>query len=98
MNETKDGCMHRFNDISFVCCRGPVDPGYCVCSRDESTLRRYAAGEQLRPMRKDEREWCVDQADYAGEGYYNQAKLETMSDQDLASATLNAWKMYASSA
>lgn len=63
--------MKRFNDISFVCCRGPVDTGYCMCSRDESTLRRYSAGEALRPMTADERAWCVDEADRAGEGYYS---------------------------
>jgi len=83
----------RFSDISFVCCRGPVDPG-CVCTRDESTLRRYAAGETLRAMTSDERKWCIDEADWAGEGYYKSEELEAMSDKDLARAVLKAWHMY----
>lgn len=86
----------RFSDISFVCCRGPVDPG-CVCTRDESTLRRYAAGETLRAMTSDERKWCIDEADWAGEGYYKSEELEAMSDKDLAHAVLNAWHMYVQS-
>jgi hypothetical protein len=85
----------RFNDISFVCCRGPVDTGYCMCSRDESTLRRYSAGEALRPMTADERAWCVDEAYRAGEGYYNsEHELMAMDDKALAGAVLNAWHMY----
>jgi len=86
--------MERFGDISFVCCRGPVDTGYCLCSRDESTLRRYSAGEILRPMTAEERAWCVDEADRAGEGYYNSEELTGRNDKDLAGAVLNAWNMY----
>ncbi len=89
--------MERFGDISFVCCRGPVDPGYCVCSRDESTLRRYSAGESLRPMNTDEMAWAVSEADRAGEGYYKSAELDGMTDKDLAGAVLNAWHMYVQS-
>lgn len=87
----------RFSDISFVCCRGPVDTGYCVCTRDESTLRRYAAGETLRAMTPDERQWCIDEADRAGEGFYKSAELSAMDDQELAGAVLNAWHMYVQS-
>ena len=89
--------MGRFNDISFVCCRGPVDTGYCVCSRDESTLRRYSSGEHLRPMTDEERAWCVDEADGCGEGYYSESELTRMDDKALADAVLNAWHMYAQS-
>lgn len=89
--------MERFNDVSFVCCRGPVDTGYCVCTRDESTLRRYAAGEALRPMRADEREWCIEEADRSGEGHYNRPELERMTDAQLGHAVLNAWSMYVQS-
>lgn len=89
--------VSRFNDISFVCCRGPVDTGYCVCTRDESTLRRYSAGEALRPMTADERAWCVDEADRAGEGCYSEPELIAMDDTTLADAVLNAWHMYVQS-
>lgn len=89
--------VRHFGDISFVCCRGPVDTGYCLCARDESTLRRYAAGEALRPMTNDERAWCVDEADRAGEGYYSEPELTAMDDKVLADAVLNAWHMYVQS-
>jgi hypothetical protein len=89
--------MQRFGDISFVCCRGPVDTGHCVCTRDESTLRRYAMGETLRPMTEAERAWCVDEACWRGEGYYNAPELEALVDKALAQAVLDAWHMYAQS-
>lgn len=92
-----DRIVSIFHDISFVCCSGQADTGYCVCTREESTLRRYSAGETLRPMTGDEREWCVDEADRAGEGYYNKAELSAMDDEALADAVLNAWNMYVQS-
>jgi hypothetical protein len=91
--------MTLFNDISFVCCRDPLAGGgcCCVCTREESTLRQYSAGEILRPMTDDERAWCVNEADRAGEGYYSEPELTSMDDQALASAVLNAWNMYVQS-
>lgn len=57
----------------------------------------YAAGETLRAMTPDERQWCIDEADRAGEGFYKSAELSAMDDQELAGAVLNAWHMYVQS-
>ena len=56
-----------------------------------------SAGEALRPMSVTEREWCVDEADRAGEGFYKADELRALSDQDLACNVLHAWRMYVAS-
>lgn len=60
-------------------------------------MRLYASGKAPRAFMADERAHLVDDADHAGEGYYNQPELEAMNDQELAAATLHAWGMYAQS-
>lgn len=91
--------MEPFADIENdprLCCMG--DCARCVCSHKEMVVRQYAAGgTPPRPFTAEEREALVSDADWAGEGFYNRSELEAMSDQDLASATLNAWRMYAQS-
>lgn len=57
----------------------------------------YAAGRGTRPFTPQERANLVDDADHAGEGYYSAAELAAKSDQELASATLHAWGLYAQS-
>jgi hypothetical protein len=88
-----------FEDIPFQCCTftPALAAEQCVCNREEHALRRYSAGHNIRPMTPEEREWCVYEADRAGEGYYNEDELEKMSDKELAYAVLNAWKMYVDS-
>jgi len=89
--------VDHFADIPMVCCQGPVDAGLCVCTREESTLRRYMAGEGLRPMTTGERDWCIAEADRFGEGHYSRDELEIMDDPRLAYAVLDAWQMYVQS-
>jgi len=48
-------------------------------------------------MSQEERAFLVEDADHCGEGFYQSAELEMMSDKDLASAALNAWGMYVKS-
>lgn len=66
----------------------------CVCSQRELVLRHYAYSNYDRPMTKEERQWCIEEADSAGEGYYNETELQGMTDKKLAYAVLNAWNMY----
>ncbi len=87
--------MELFEDIPMVCCQGPG--AHCICERDEAMLRRYAGGDDLRPMCPREVEWCIDEADRCGEGFYNRAELEGMSHRELAGAVMNAWRMYVQS-
>lgn len=85
-----------FADIAAECCQGPTATG-CVCSPKEQVVRMYAAGRGSRPLTPQERANLVDDADHAGEGYYSAAELAATSDQELASATLHAWGLYAQS-
>lgn len=87
--------MELFEDLPNSCVCG-VDGG-CVCSRKEQVVRLYASGKGTRAFTKEEREDLVSDANHAGEGFYNQTELETMNDQELAFATLNAWRMYVQS-
>jgi hypothetical protein len=48
-------------------------------------------------MTEAEREWCVQEANWAGEGYYNRKELEDMDDRGLCASVLNAWSMYVQS-
>jgi hypothetical protein len=45
-------------------------------------------------MTAEEREWCVQEADWAGEGSYNKEELSAMTDKDLANSVLHAWLEY----
>jgi len=85
-----------FSGIPDLCCQGAGHPT-CVCTRKEQVVRLYASGKQLRAFTADERANLVDDADRAGEGYYNQPELEAMNDQELAAATLHAWVLYVQS-
>lgn len=89
--------MELFADIEIdpqLCCMG--GRARCVCSEKEIAVRQYAGGgTPPRPLTAEERRLLVSDADWAGEGHYSRDELEAMSDQDLASATLNAWRMYA---
>ncbi len=48
----------------------------------------------MRLMTPDERAWCVDTADWAGEGSYDRLWLATLGDRELAEMVIRAWKEY----
>lgn len=86
-----------FQDIPDNCfCNSGNDNG-CMCSHAEQVVRRYASGEELREMTNEEKEYCISQAIWAGEGSYKRKELEEMNNKDLAYCTLRAWLDYASS-
>lgn len=89
--------MTNFLDIPFACCRGGDHSHRCECSPKEMAVRRYADGDDIRPMTAEERDDLVGDANRCGEGYYDCKELEALSDRDLASATLNAWRKYVQS-
>lgn len=75
------------------CCQGEgVD---CICGDDERVLRAYAyGGYNDEPMTPEQREWCLEDADRAGEGSYPREEAEGLSDAELAKWTINAWNAY----
>lgn len=73
------------------CIHGPE----CICPANERALLRFKYGSWPHgPMTPEQREWCIDEADWAGEGAYHRNELEAMSDQELASTTYHAWVDY----
>lgn len=64
---------------------------------EEKVLREMADGETDRRFTTEERKWAIDEAEWAGEGYYTKGELAGMNDRDLAHAVLYAWSMYVSS-
>jgi hypothetical protein len=81
-----------FPDSQCVC--NPDCDG-CACPITERALRNIKARTWLNgPMTAKQREWCANEADWAGEGTYDKADLLKQSDRDLASDVLNAWMDY----
>lgn len=64
---------------------------------DEIDLQQFSSCQASRPMTAEEREWCIDEADACGEGFYRREDLESMPDEDLAYSVLGAWWMYSCS-
>lgn len=82
-----------FDGIAVKCCiEGESDP--CVCSPSEAVLRAYIGGYAPAPMTPEQREWCLEESDSAGEGSYPRAEAEQYSDADLAARVLHAWSDY----
>jgi hypothetical protein len=82
-----------FENLIVPCCMGEGHP--CVCGPDERVLRAYARDESgLPPMTSEQREWCLEEADRAGEGAYPPEQAKNYSDKDLAHWVLNAWNDY----
>lgn len=79
--------FHQF----ATCCQleGP-----CVCGDEERVLRAYSEGRYIETMTKEQREWCLDEADHAGEGSYPKKEAEGLSDAMLAKWVLQAWSDY----
>lgn len=65
----------------------------CVCSVDERVLRAYAEGRCHTPMTTRQREWCLNEAEWAGMGSYPKDEAPG-NDKDLANWVLNAWNDY----
>lgn len=83
-----------FQGISANCC---IDWPECICTHDERVIRGYVRGEITLPMTEQQREYCISTADWAAEGHFNRKELSEMNDQELATALLDAWHMYAQS-
>jgi hypothetical protein len=45
-------------------------------------------------MTLEQRQWCIQEADSAGEGSWSEAELIKLNDQELANAVLRAWADY----
>lgn len=86
-----------FTDLADApCCMAPEDRGEdfnCVCGDRERVLRAFLGGA-MRPMTPAERQWCLEEADHAGEGAYPRAEAENYSDSALAERVLFAWADY----
>ncbi len=65
-----------------------------VCNESEQFVRHFMHGPVVKPMSKEEREWCIEEADRAGEGSYPREETEHLNDKDLAWATYRAWCEY----
>lgn len=83
-----------FSDIEMACCEGCDDPSSCCCSQTEMALRRYDRGDALRAMNEVEREWCINEIIYCGEGEYIREEIEDLDDKALAHVVLRAWTNY----
>lgn len=78
----------------FECCGG-MQCGECVCGDVERVLRNYAAGKIAEPMTLPQREWCLAEAEAAGEGLFERKNGRKLSDVELAKWVLAAWGRYA---
>lgn len=67
----------------------------CACGDGERALRHIVNGTWPHgSMTAEQRAWCVEEADSAGEGAYKLSELEALNDQDLARTVLDAWTDY----
>ena len=83
-----------FSDIVVGCCSG-AEAGNCLCGQKERVLRAFSEGRDTgRQMTPEEREWCLDESDKAGEGSYPREEAVDFSDKDLAMRVLYAWRDY----
>lgn len=82
-----------FQDIinTIACCS--VESA-CVCGAEERVLRAYTEGRYTIPMSPEQREWCLDAAEHAGEGAYPRDEASNFSDSELANWVLDAWNDY----
>lgn len=87
-----------FDGIEVECCMGSEFESShgCACMQEERVLRAYSAGRYTEPMKTNQRKWCAEEADSAGEGLYRAEELESLSDMELAHCVLDAWRSYVS--
>ena len=69
------------------------DPMACVCQADEAVLRCYATRYPRTALSPTQRLECIADAVRCDEGTSAQ-DFTSLSDQDLARATLQAWVTY----
>lgn len=85
-------------DIDNVpCCGGAPEGQGCVCGKEEKVIRALISGTLNITMAPYQREWCISEAKWAGEGMYSEEELKGMTDKQLAEAVLTAWIAYANS-
>ena len=82
-------------NITVSCCSG--NESLCVCGYNEKVLRAYSEGRCKIPMTTEQREWCLDEAERAGEGSYPRSEGIGMDDAALAERVINAWHDYVQS-
>jgi hypothetical protein len=77
-----------------VCYYDPDRKG-CRCGDEEKALRHFSGRTWPHgPMTPEQRAWCIDEADRAGEGSFKREDLEQLTDRDLAADVLRAWTDY----
>lgn len=77
-------------------CHEEIPEHSCCCTPDERVLRGYAYCGLTEPMTSEQREWCYNEAESAGEGSYPREEAVVLSDCDLAKWVLHAWSDYVS--
>jgi hypothetical protein len=85
-----------FSMMACGCYEG-MEKDDCICGINECAIRHYSRGTLTIPMSVEQRAWCIDQADWAGEGYYTKEELAAATDKELANKVLHAWNMYVQS-
>ncbi len=83
-----------FNGISVPC---SCTTDGCRCGEEERILRYYISNGLSTPMTDIQRDWCVKEANWAGEGYFTEEELFLMDDVKLCRSVIEAWTMYANS-
>ncbi len=88
---------HDFNFLVRPC---PTDCPWLnstdceLCDEKERFIRHYIHGPAVCQMDDYERSFCLIEANRCGEGMFNTAELDQMSDQELAKSVMTAWRAY----
>lgn len=73
------------------CVHGPD----CICPANERALRHFSNRSwPYGSMTQAQREWAIQEANWAGEGQFCEEELRNMNDQCLAKSVLHAWVDY----
>jgi hypothetical protein len=84
--------MMAFADKQTQCCSRGCE--IIVCEADERLVRCIINGEHKAPLTQGQREWLINEADWAGEGSYPAEEAGELTDVELAKRTLSAWQEY----
>lgn len=66
----------------------------CLCGPSERILRGYADGSVSLPMTPEQRQWCANETDRAGEGATSVEEALSLPDRQLAKHVLRMWADY----